>query len=82
MLSLLGGIGLGLVWGALAARLLFRAHWTVALRVLLGLIVQGLVVLRLGALSATLAFAGAVALSALLSALWLRRLAARYGAAG
>jgi hypothetical protein len=81
MLSLLGGIGLGLVWGALAARLIFRARWTVVLRVLLGLLVQGLVVLRLGALGATLAFAGATALSALLGALWLRRLAARYGAA-
>lgn len=79
MLIVAGSVGLGLVWGWAAARLIHRSRWTVAVRTLLGLVIQGLVVLALATPPDLLAFAGAVALGALLGALWLRRLESRYG---
>ena len=82
MLSILGSIGLGLVWGWAAARLIYRAQWIVVARVLIELILQALVVLVFTSPRAVIAFAGAVVLAALLSWLWVRRLELRYGAIG
>lgn len=81
MFSIVGSIGIGLVSGWAAARLIGHARWFVAARVLLGLLVQGLVVLGFTSVRGALAFGGAAALAALLGALWLRRLELRYGAA-
>ena len=47
MLQIIGGIGIGLVSGWLTTRLIYQARWPVVVRVLLGLIVQGSVVLGL-----------------------------------
>ncbi|MBK9712172.1 MAG: hypothetical protein IPO81_12760 [Kouleothrix sp.] len=77
-----GAIGAGLVWGWLAARLAYRARWDVAVRVLLGLAALSLIIFQLTTARATLAFAGASALGALLSLAWARSLAARYRAGG
>ena len=82
MLSIAGSIGLGLVSGWVAARLVRHARWFVVARVLLGLIIQGLVVLGLASARGAIAFGCALALGALLGALWVRRLELRYGAAG
>ena len=71
-----GAIGAGLVWGWLAARLTYRARWDVAVRVLLGLAALSLIIFQLTTARATLAFAGASALGALLSLVWARSLAA------
>jgi hypothetical protein len=73
-----GGIGTGLVVGWLAARLVDRARWTVVARVLLGVIIQSIVVLRLTSPEIVLWFAGALLIGALLCTIWLRTLQARY----
>lgn len=77
MLHILGGLGLGLVWGWLAARILYRAHWVARLRILLGVAVQALVVQWLATSQAVMLFTIATGLSGLVGTLWLRRLAAR-----
>ena len=82
MLSIAGSIGVGLVSGWAAARLLSHARWWVIARVLLGLAVQGMVVLGLASARGAIAFGGALALGVLLGLLWVRRLELRYGAAG
>jgi hypothetical protein len=82
VLSIAGSIGLGLVWGWLVARLTYRARWFVVVRVLIGLILQGLLVLFFTSPRAVMAFAGAVALAALVGWLWVRTLELRYGATG
>jgi len=82
MLSILGAIGLGLVWGWAAARLAYRARWTVVVRVLLGLILQAELVLAFTSPRAMIAFGGAVVFAALLGWLWVRRLDLRYRAIG
>ena len=78
MLVAIGGIGLGLVWGWVAARLIYHARWTVVVRVLLGLVAQGLVVIQLASPRVLLWFGGAVAVSALVCLIWVRTLEARY----
>jgi hypothetical protein len=78
MLVVAGVVGLGLVWGWIAARLVYRARrWTLFATALLGLIAQALFVARLGPPRATLWFAAAVAIGALLATAWLRTIEAR-----
>jgi len=74
-----GGIGIGLVLGWAAARLIYRAPWHVRVWELLGLVAQGLTVLALAPASAAIGYAGALALSGLACAAWVRSLEARYG---
>jgi F0F1-type ATP synthase assembly protein I len=74
-----GGIGLGLVLGWAAARLIYRAPWHVRVWVLLGLVAQGLTVLALASAVAAIGFGVALALSGLACATWVRSLEARYG---
>jgi hypothetical protein len=76
---ILGGIGMGLVAGWVAARLTLRAPWNVRLWVLLGTIAQGLIVLELVSPPAAIGFAAALAFSALACATWVRSLERRYG---
>jgi hypothetical protein len=76
-----GGIGIGLVVGWVAARLMLRAPWHVRVWVLLSLIALGLLVLELAALPATIAFGVALLVSALACVTWVRALEARYGRA-
>jgi hypothetical protein len=80
MLVVVGAIGLGLVYGWVSARLLRRARWDVAARVLLGLSVLGLLVFHLAATRAVMAFGVAVLAGALACSTWLRALERRYGA--
>ena len=77
-----GGIGLGLVMGWVAARLLYRAPWKVIVWVLLGLAAQGLIVLQLGSRAAVAGFAAALVVGALICITWVRSLEARYGESG
>jgi hypothetical protein len=77
---LAGTIGLGLVWGWVSARLLRRARWEVAVRMLLGLVVLGLLVFHLGAIAEVVAFGVAVVAGALICGTWVRALERRYGA--
>jgi hypothetical protein len=81
MLHMLGAIGVGLVSGWAAGRLIYRAPWNVALWVLLGLAAQGLIVLRLTALPTLIGFVIALALAAVTCISWVRSLEARYGRA-
>jgi F0F1-type ATP synthase assembly protein I len=74
-----GGIGIGLVLGWAAARLLHRAPWKVRIWVLLSLIAQSLIVLELASLAAAIGFGIALLVSALACATWVRSLEARYG---
>jgi hypothetical protein len=74
-----GGIGLGLVLGWSAARLIYRAPWNVRVWVLLGLVAQGLAVLALASAAAAIGFGFALVVSALAYAAWMRSLEARYG---
>jgi hypothetical protein len=82
MLQIIGGIGIGLVSGWLTARLIYQARWPVIVRVLLGLIAQGSVVLGLTSPQVLFWFAGALLLSALLCIAWQRVLQARYRSIG
>jgi hypothetical protein len=82
MLQVLGAIGLGLVWGWLAARLLYHTRWSVVISVLLGLVAQGLIVLRLSSARAALWFCGALVVGGLIGLIWIRTLEARRLAAG
>lgn len=79
MLSALGGLGLGLVWGWLAWRRLRVARWPLALIVLLLIAVQALLVIRVGERAVQISFLAGLALGALLARAWLRGLALRYG---
>lgn len=82
MLLILGGIGVGLVYGWLTARLLYRARWMSFVCVLLWLIAQGVLILKLTSPQVVLWFSGALIISALLCVAWRRVLEARYGAIG
>jgi hypothetical protein len=82
MLQVLGAIGLGVVWGWLAARLLYHARWSVVISVLLGLVAQGLIVLQFSSARAVLWFGGAFVIGALIGLIWIRTLEARRLAAG
>jgi hypothetical protein len=72
-----GGIGIGLVAGWLAGRLLGRARWSVRIWVLLGLITQGVLVLRIASLPAALWFGVAALAAALICFAWVRALERR-----
>ena len=72
-----GGIGMGLVVGWLAGRLLGRTRWSVRVGILLGLIAQGVLVLRIASLAATLWFGVAALAAALVCYGWLRELGHR-----
>ena len=74
-----GGIGMGLVLGWAAARLIYRAPWHVRAWVLLGLVSHGLIVLELASAAAAIAFGIALTVSGLACATWVRSLEARYG---
>ncbi|HEX9441512.1 MAG TPA: hypothetical protein VF909_17630 [Roseiflexaceae bacterium] len=78
MQVILGCTGLGLVWGWVAARLIYRARWDVIVRVLLGLVAQGLITFRLATPGVTIAFGAAVVASALICMTWVRALESRY----
>jgi F0F1-type ATP synthase assembly protein I len=79
MLHMLGGIGVGLVAGWAAGRLIYRAPWNVVVWVLLGVLAQGLIVLRLTALPVLIGYAAALGIGALACVTWVRSLEARYG---
>lgn len=74
-----GGVGIGLVLGWAAARLIYRAPLRVRVWVLLGLVAQSLIVLELASALAAIGFGIALTASALACATWVRSLAARYG---
>jgi hypothetical protein len=70
---------MGLVSGWLAARLLYRAPWSIAVRLLLGVIAQGIFILKLTSPQILLWFASALLINALICLAWRRSLEARYG---
>ena len=72
-----GSIGTGLVVGWLAARLLYHARWMMRVWLLLGLIIQGLLVLQIASPDATLWFVGAALTAALTCFAWVRALERR-----
>ena len=72
-----GGIGIGLVVGWLAGRLLSRARWGVRAVMLLGLIAQAALVLWIASLPATLWFGVAALLATLICFAWVRALERR-----
>ncbi len=74
-----GGIGMGLVIGWVAARLLLGAPWKVRVWVLLGLVALGLMVFQLAALAPTIGFVVALLFSALACATRVRALEAHFG---
>ena len=74
-----GGIGIGLVVGWVAARLIWRAPWNVRVWVLLSLIALGLIVFQLAGRAAAIGFGVALLFSALVCATRVRMLEARYG---
>ena len=67
-----GGIGMGLVVGWLAGRLLVHARWSVRIWIVLGFIAQGGLVLRIASLPAALWFVVAALLMALICIAWVR----------
>jgi hypothetical protein len=75
-----GSIGTGLVVGWLAARLLYHARWMMRVWLLLGLIVQGLLVLQIASPDAMLWFWVAALAVALICFGWLRELERRRAA--
>ena len=79
MLHMLGGIGVGLVMGWAAARLIYGAPWNVILWILLGLLAQSLIVLQLTAWPVVIGYATALGLGGLSCATWVRSLETRYG---
>jgi hypothetical protein len=80
VLGVLGGGGLGLVWGWLsAARLARRARWRWALVVVGGAGAIGVETFVLADSSAVLAFAGAICVGALAQFAWRWRLSNRGG---
>jgi hypothetical protein len=79
MLVAVGGICLGLVWGWIAARMVYRAtRWTVVASALLGTAGLGLVVALVAAPWVTRWFALGVLLGALVCLVWVRTLELRY----
>ena len=74
-----GGIGIGLVIGWVAARLILRAPWNVRVWVLLSLIVLGLIVFQLVSPAAAIGFGVALLFGALICSTRVRALEARYG---
>lgn len=81
MLHILGGCGLGLVWGWLAVRRVQGARWPLVVRMLLWIVVQALLMIWLSTLPGLAWFAIGVLAGALACHAWLRRLQARYGKA-
>ncbi|MFN8505550.1 hypothetical protein [Kouleothrix sp.] len=79
MIAVLGGIGLGLVWGWLAVRLLAGARRAMAVRVPLWLALQALLVAYLGAPGALAGFAAGLAAGVLLARAWRSALEWRAG---
>ena len=75
-----GAIGTGLVLGWVAARLLYRARWSVRLVLLLGLIVQGALVLWIGSLPAAIWFVAVALLTGFICIAWVRELERRRAA--
>jgi len=79
MLVLMGGIGLGLVWGWIVARMVYRARrWTVVASALLGTAGLGLVAALVAAPWVTRWFGGGALAGALICLVWVRTLEARY----
>ena len=76
-----GGVGIGLVSGCLAARLLYRAPWMSFVRLLLGVLVQGALILKLSSPQVVIWFISALLISALVCVAARRALEARYGSA-
>jgi hypothetical protein len=74
-----GGVGVGLVVGWVAARLLLGAPWKVRVWVLLSIIALGLIVFQLASQAAAIGFAVALLFSALACATWVRALEVRFG---
>jgi len=72
-----GGIGIGLVAGWLAGRLLHRARWPGRAVLLLGLIALSALVLRIATPTATLWFVAAALLAAFVCIGWVRELERR-----
>jgi len=81
MLSVLGSIGLGLVWGWMLVRRVRGARWPLVLRMLLWLVVQAVLVARLASPQLVVWFAISVLASALVCRAWIRRLVQRYDTA-
>jgi hypothetical protein len=75
-----GGVGVGLVVGWVAARLLLGAPWKVRVWVLLSIIALGLIVFQLASQAATIGFAVALLAASLICYGWLRELAHRRAA--
>jgi hypothetical protein len=75
-----GGIGTGLVVGWVAARLSLAAPWNVRVWVLLSTIALGLIVFQIATPAATIGFAAALVVAALICYGWLRGLARRRAA--
>lgn len=79
MLSVLGGIGLGLVWGWLAERLVVGDRPMRAARMLLWVGVQALLVAAIGTPGMLGAFAAGLAAGTLLARAWRRTIEWRTG---
>ena len=77
-MAVFGAIGLGLVWGWVAARLAYRARWDVVARVALGTAALGLTAQRLAAAQALAAGGVAAVVGGLLCLAWLRSLERRF----
>ena len=78
-MQIAGGVGVGLVVGWVAARLLLGAPWNVRVWVLLSIIALGLIVVQLASPAAAIGFVVALLLSALACATKVRALEARFG---
>jgi hypothetical protein len=76
-MPILGTIGLGLVWGWLAARSIYGARWTALVFVALGLAAQGLLVPQVVVSQAVPWFVGAGVVSFAVCLGWLRALRRR-----
>jgi hypothetical protein len=81
VLSILGSIGLGLVWGWVLVRRLRGARWPLVVRMLLWLVVQAVLVAKLASPQLVVWFAISVLASALVCHAWIRMLVLRYDSA-
>lgn len=73
MLIIAGSVGIGIAWGWLLARAIFK-RWTAVLVALAGVLVQAELIRRFGQLPALTWFVCAVLLSMLAVLYWLRGL--------
>jgi hypothetical protein len=78
MLTLIGCVGLGLVWGWLAVRRVRRARWPLVVRMLLWIAIQALLVAWMAGPPALAGFAIGVLAGALVCHAWVRALEQRY----